>query len=1040
MGSTEFGAPQILSFDYNQDATSKLFNRTTYGLMAVGIHSGFTLSRATSSSVTVSSGYCYMQDSTNITGVRIETSQSVTLSVSNSTPYIILRFSWQDTQTNYMDMLAVAYTDIHSDDLIVGRCVYNDSGTDFSTTFDLTRRSCPFTKDTKTKSTYLRVTPTEPATNQVVISSGVVITAYGLRNVAGGSYPSGGFSNTTNGRTDIIYVDDIGNVKVVEGVDSSSPIAPHYGSKKVIAEIRRGASRTSVKGNEIYKVENDFDIFPPTVDLVIADAYDLYTAGNVEDALQEIAGSNFTFEGTKTFENPITSTVATGTAPLTIASTTKVTNLNTDKVDGYDASESATVSTLVARTSDGRAKIAAPTENDDAATKEYVDSKSSSGSADGNIGYNFANRQFEVNTDGWNTYKDSALPYPGDGMGGVPSTISFARYTSSTDTPLAGLASGRLSKSSANGQGEGLSYDFTIDTGNLSSVAQIAFLYRTSTNYVGGELGIYIYDITNAKLVPCSLVDLPKTDDVVGSTFATTFIPNNNSINYRLIFHIQSVYTTPWTFDIDNIQVGQKQNILGASVTPWVDYASGSYVFGTQNAVSFAAGKCPIGAVTTNPTKGTTSEDHAQWMRDGQDMLVKMDYKQTSAGTTGNGVYLFALPAGYTIDLTKNPVGSVVGGGILSSNADEYTGGSASADVKVYSATMLQFIYYNPSTGVGSPVTSASYGYGVATLTYRFSARFTCAQFSVNSTFVGVNEPFYLSNSETAINTNGVVGKTKLGIDGSPLLANTATTYFDMTLPRALLSNETPIIQLRSKINGAWVNAADAGVSSLYLPHINQSFFYTGNIYQRGITLLNITSGVIRVLFTAGPSSSPADWNSGTEVIRTWASIIAAADGYDAWRVRIGQANTAEQIDAWHKYISNSQSTVNTNGTVANTVDGPSAIIANTVTTSYDMAIPSGWVFDRLEVRSKVDQEWIPVEEATMMSMAGSLAPLPHLSVANTAYGVGVIKITSGQVRVRFFGAAGVNFAPAGVTWQNVLDAADGYNAWRVVLKRKYSQ
>jgi hypothetical protein len=51
--------------------------------------------------------------------------------------------------------------------------------------------------------------------------------------------------------------------------------------------------------------------------------------------------------------NAFESTVATGTAPLTIASTTIVNNLNADQTDGYDADETDTASTLAARDSSG---------------------------------------------------------------------------------------------------------------------------------------------------------------------------------------------------------------------------------------------------------------------------------------------------------------------------------------------------------------------------------------------------------------------------------------------------------------------------------------------------------------------------------------------------------------------------------------------------------------------------------------------------------------------------------------------------------------
>jgi hypothetical protein len=47
-----------------------------------------------------------------------------------------------------------------------------------------------------------------------------------------------------------------------------------------------------------------------------------------------------TWTAAQSFANSITSTVATGTAPFIVSSTTKVTNLNADKVDGYDFNQS----------------------------------------------------------------------------------------------------------------------------------------------------------------------------------------------------------------------------------------------------------------------------------------------------------------------------------------------------------------------------------------------------------------------------------------------------------------------------------------------------------------------------------------------------------------------------------------------------------------------------------------------------------------------------------------------------------------------------
>lgn len=65
------------------------------------------------------------------------------------------------------------------------------------------------------------------------------------------------------------------------------------------------------------------------------------TSGTVADArlttnVATLSGIQ-TFSGAKTFSSQIASSVATGTAPLSVASTTKVTNLNADYLDGYTA-------------------------------------------------------------------------------------------------------------------------------------------------------------------------------------------------------------------------------------------------------------------------------------------------------------------------------------------------------------------------------------------------------------------------------------------------------------------------------------------------------------------------------------------------------------------------------------------------------------------------------------------------------------------------------------------------------------------------------
>ena len=81
------------------------------------------------------------------------------------------------------------------------------------------------------------------------------------------------------------------------------------------------------------------------------------TAGTVVTAAQP----NITSVGTLTSlgvsgsvtASTLVSNVAIGTAPLTVTSTTKVTNLNADLLDGYDSASTATAATIALRTGDG---------------------------------------------------------------------------------------------------------------------------------------------------------------------------------------------------------------------------------------------------------------------------------------------------------------------------------------------------------------------------------------------------------------------------------------------------------------------------------------------------------------------------------------------------------------------------------------------------------------------------------------------------------------------------------------------------------------
>ena len=55
----------------------------------------------------------------------------------------------------------------------------------------------------------------------------------------------------------------------------------------------------------------------------------------------------------------------------------------------------------------------------------------------------------------------------------------------------------------------------------------------------------------------------------------------------------------------------------------------------------------------TAPTFGAVTTDKYFWRRDGSDMIIRVEYGQSTAGTAGTGTYLISLPSGYNADLSK---------------------------------------------------------------------------------------------------------------------------------------------------------------------------------------------------------------------------------------------------------------------------------------------------------------------------------------------------------------------------------------------------
>jgi hypothetical protein len=180
------------------------------------------------------------------------------------------------------------------------------------------------------------------------------------------------------------------------------------------------------------------------------------------------------------------------------------------------------------------------------------------GAGAGGINY-ISNPDAESNTAGWSLYFDGGdTPTTGNG-GPPPGSISLSRNTSS---PLRGTADFQLAKIASNGQGAGISYDFTIDNADQAKVLRISFDYSANSGFEYNEgtaadpsdLVVYIYDITNGVLIQ------PTQFTLDGSgKFISEFQTASDSISYRLILHVATTNASAWTFNFDNVQVGPRE-------------------------------------------------------------------------------------------------------------------------------------------------------------------------------------------------------------------------------------------------------------------------------------------------------------------------------------------------------------------------------------------------------------------------------------------------------------------------------------------------
>lgn len=195
------------------------------------------------------------------------------------------------------------------------------------------------------------------------------------------------------------------------------------------------------------------------------------------------------------------------------------------------------------------------------------------------------NGGFENGKTGWATYSDAAGTSPVDGTGGSPNVTLTTNTMASTTNPHDGKVSAIFTKDAANRQGQGFSYNFSIPDIAKGKVNRMTFSYEvTSGTYANGDMSVWIYDVTNARLIQPSSYTIEAS-----SLKESKFVEWQSSIDsnsYRLIVHVTSTSASAFTLKLDLFDIGLGPKIWGSITSDEIAYTPTVTGFGTVTNLS----------------------------------------------------------------------------------------------------------------------------------------------------------------------------------------------------------------------------------------------------------------------------------------------------------------------------------------------------------------------------------------------------------------------------------------------------------------------
>ena len=361
-----------------------------------------------------------------------------------------------------------------------------------------------------------------------------------------------------------------------------------------------------------------------------------------------------------------------------------------------------------------------------------------------------------------------------------------------------------------NGQNCELRFDYTASSIGSNVVAQV--LQGSSVIAVSAALSL----ATTAKTV--------SVNAACGSlASATTIVLANGTGN-----------TGTSAINMANITYGRATNLTQAfQATDWIAYT------------------LAVGAPTTAPTYGTIVSNQAMWRRVGDTMEIQWNFQQSSAGTSGSGVYLFPLPSGYTIDTTKATLattlgssstgaltagGNTVGHGTILTTVTSDTASELTTDLVIYNSTNLAMNHITATGTHKSEVGSNDPGWANSMMYVSFFARVPITGWT--STGAGIQ------TTQTPASWSGYHN----GITGG--CQNNSTTFADVS--------------------------ACTGITLTQTTNRNFGTVTTASGSLPGITFTPPATGMYEVCATASIGASGTEYNEAMRMVDGSSTVINA--------------------------------------------------------------------------------------------------------------------------------------------------------------------